>query len=305
MTPSCPFMAAPSYYNNKLSDNRHFYSMGKAYSGQVIPLDKGNNMYGKIIDLSVPLMSGIASDPERFLPEIEYVDNKRGALQLAESFPGLDPLALPRQEGWAVEFVRMSTHAGTHMDAPYHYHSHMDDGSASKTIDEIPLEWCIGPGVKLDFRHFPDGYVATAHDIERELARIGHPIAAGDIVLVNTAAGGRYGSEDFIHRGCGMGREATLYLTERGVRVVGTDAWSWDAPFSHTRTKFEQSGDISLIWEGHYAGSQYPYCQIEKLCNLELLPPCGFNVISLPVKVYKASAGWARPVAIIEAQAGE
>jgi hypothetical protein len=58
MTPSCPFMAAPSYYNNKLSDNRHFYSMGKAYSGKVIPLDKGNNMYGKIIDLSVPLMSG-------------------------------------------------------------------------------------------------------------------------------------------------------------------------------------------------------------------------------------------------------
>ncbi|WP_261419253.1 cyclase family protein [Serratia marcescens] len=193
----------------------------------VIPLDKGNNMYGKIIDLSVPLMSGIASDPERFLPEIEYVDNKRGALQLAESFPGLDPLALPRQEGWAVEFVRMSTHAGTHMDAPYHYHSHMDDGSASKTIDEIPLEWCIGPGVKLDFRHFPDGYVVTARDIERELARIDHPLAVGDIVLVNTAAGGRYGSEDFIHRGCGMGREATLYLTERGVRVVGTDSWSW------------------------------------------------------------------------------
>ena len=32
----------------------------------------------------------------------------------------------------------------------------------------------------------------------------------------------------------GMGAEATLYLTERGVQVVGTDAWSWDAPFSHT-----------------------------------------------------------------------
>ena len=31
-----------------------------------------------------------------------------------------------------------------------------------------------------------------------------------------------------------MGREATLYLLERGVRVTGTDAWSWDAPFVHT-----------------------------------------------------------------------
>ncbi|MEX5715717.1 hypothetical protein IC615_17570 [Serratia ureilytica] len=87
---SCPLMAAPSYYNNKLSDNRHFYSLGKLILGRS-SLDKGNNMYGKIIDLSVPLMSGIASDPESFLPEIEYVDNKHGALQLAESFPGLDP----------------------------------------------------------------------------------------------------------------------------------------------------------------------------------------------------------------------
>jgi kynurenine formamidase len=41
------------------------------------------------------------------------------------------------------------------------------------------------------------------------------------------------------------------------------------------------------------------------VCNLELLPPCGFSVISLPVKVYQASAGWARPIAILEAQAGE
>ena len=33
-----------------------------------------------------------------------------------------------------------------------------------------------------------------------------------------------------------MGREATLYLLERGVRVTGIDAWTWDVPFSYTRT---------------------------------------------------------------------
>lgn len=256
-------------------------------------------MYGKIIDLSVPLMSGIPSDPEAFLPKIDYIVNKAGANQLADAFPGLDINDLPRQEGWAVEFVSMSTHAGTHMDAPYHYHSHMDDGTPAKTIDEIPLEWCIGKGIKLDFRHFPDGYVVTAADIERELARIEHSLAPGDIVLVNTAAGRRYGEQDFIDSGCGMGREATLYLTERGVRLVGTDGWSWDAPFSHTQKKFAQTGDVSLIWEGHFAGSKIPYCHIEKLTNLETLPAKGFTVISLPVKVYKASGGWTRTIAIL------
>src|SRR3546814_20776531 len=46
-----------------------------------------------------------------------------------------------------------------------------------------------------------------------------------DIVLVNTSAGAAYGSADFLNKGCGMGEEATLFLTGQGVRVVGTDAW--------------------------------------------------------------------------------
>jgi kynurenine formamidase len=96
-------------------------------------------------------------------------------------------------------------------------------GEPSPTIDEIPLEWCFQPGVKLDFRHFDDGYVVTAQDIERELSRIGHELRL-DIMLVNTRAGSRYGEHDYLLAGCGVGREATLYLTERGVRITGTDA---------------------------------------------------------------------------------
>ena len=255
-------------------------------------------MSRRIIDLSVVLQEGIPSDPEGFLPHIKYINNKEGARQLADYFPGLDPADLPGREGWAVEFVQMSTHAGTHMDAPIHYRSVQDDGIPAMSIDEIPLEWCFGPGVKLDFRHLPDGHVVTPAEIDAELTRIGHKLEAGDIVLINTAAGVRYGHPDFIHRGCGMGRDATLHLTRQGVRVVGTDAWSWDAPFSFTQKRFEETHDASIIWEGHFAGSTVPYCQIEKLANLEQLPPHGFEVISLPIKVAKASAGWARPVAI-------
>ncbi|CAB3746024.1 cyclase [Burkholderia sp. MSh2] len=258
-------------------------------------------MSKKIIDLSVALQEDIASDPEAFLPRIDRVLHRQGARQLADCFPGLEPAALRDEEGWAVEFVQMSTHAGTHMDAPFHYRSHQDDGTPALTIDQIPLDWCFGPGVKLDFRHFPDGYVVTPADIDAELARIGHTLKAGDIVLVNTAAGARYGHDDFIDKGCGMGRDATLHLTRQGVRIVGTDAWSWDAPFRYTKQRFDETRDPSIIWEGHFAGSTVPYCQIEKLANLEQLPAHGFDVISLPVKVARGSAGWARPVAVIDA----
>jgi kynurenine formamidase len=176
----------------------------------------------------------------------------------------------------------------------------MDGGKRAITIDEVPLEWCFQPGVKLDFRHFPDGYVATAADVEAELARIGHTLKPLEIVLVNTAAGARYGQADYVPTGCGMGRDATLYLTSRGVRVTGTDAWSWDAPFVHTARKYAETKDAKLIWEGHKAGREIGYCHIEKLSNLEALPATGFTVACFPVKIKAASAGWTRAVAIIE-----
>ena len=257
-------------------------------------------MAKQIIDLSVSLRAGIKSDPPGFLPQIEYVNHQRGAEQMAASFPGLSPNDLPGHEGWSLEWVHMITHAGTHVDAPYHYRSHMDDGTPTATIDTIPLDWFIGPGVKLDFRHLPDGHVVTPGEIDAELLRIGHKLVAGDIVLVNTSAGTQYGQDDYLDRGCGMGRAATLHLTRQGIRVVGTDAWSWDAPFCFTRERFAHEHDPAIIWEGHYAGSTVPYCQIEKLCNLEQLPAHGFTVITLPVKIHRASAGWARSIAIIE-----
>ena len=98
-----------------------------------------------------------------------------------------------------------------------------------------------------------------------------------------------------------MGREATLYLLERGVRVTGTDGWSWDAPFVHTKREISSPPAMPrLIWEGHKAGREIGYCHIEKLHNLEALPPTGFSVTCFPVKVRGGSAGWTRAVAILD-----
>ena len=254
----------------------------------------------KFIDLSVALETGIVSDPPIALPEIEYVDHAMSADQICSFFPGLDKKDLPGEEGWAVENLKISTHNGTHLDAPYHYHSTMEGGKRAITIDEVPLDWCFSEGVKLDFRHFEDGYVVTPEDIDNELDRIGYQIKPFDIVLVNTSAGKRYGYDDYLLKGCGIGREATLHLTSKGVKVTGTDAWSWDAPFAHTAKRFAETKDPSIIWEGHRAGMERAYCHIEKLSSLEKLPDFGFLVSCFPFKIKGASGGFIRAVAILE-----
>lgn len=261
----------------------------------------------RFIDLSVPLMNpenGGAADPPGMIPQIDYVGHQAGAQQMAAMFPGLKPADLPDAEGWAVETLKLTTHNGTHMDAPWHFASTMDRGEPALRIDEVPLEWCFGSGVKLDFRARPDGHVVSAAELQAEFERLGHTLQPLEIVLMNTAAGEAYGRPDYLDRGCGFGREATLWLLERGVRVVGTDAWSWDAPFSFTRKRFAEARDPSIIWEGHKAGRDIGYCQLEKLANLHLLPPAGFLVSCFPYKIKGASAGFTRAVALFEDKVG-
>jgi kynurenine formamidase len=254
----------------------------------------------RIVDISMPLENDVVSDPAPFAPKIHYLDHKTSVPEMLSFFPGLKREDLPDEEAWAVERVELITHNGTHLDAPYHFASTMNHGERAITIDEVDLDWCFQPGVKLDFRSFPNGYVATAKDVERELERIGHEIKPLDIVVVNTAAGSRYGHDDYVSSGCGMGYEATMYLLERGVRLTGTDAWSWDAPFVYTAEKYKETKNAKLIWEGHKAGRNIGYCHLEKLHNLEALPGDGFMISCFPVKVRGASAGWTRAVAIFD-----
>ncbi|ABQ69760.1 cyclase family protein [Rhizorhabdus wittichii RW1] len=261
-------------------------------------------MARRIIDLSIYLENDVISDPPPFRPKIDYIDHKMSVPELAGFFPGLAPEDLPDGEAWAIEKIELITHNGTHLDAPYHFASTMNKGERAITIDEVPLDWCFQPGVKLDFRHFEDGYVVTAADVEAELERIGHRLSPLEIVVVNTAAGQRYGRNDYVTAGCGMGYEATIYLLERGVRLTGTDGWSWDAPFVHTREKYLATGNAGLIWEGHKAGRDIGYCHLEKLHNLEALPATGFTIACFPMKIRAASAGWTRAVAIIEDRDG-
>ncbi len=257
-------------------------------------------MSRQIVDISMPLENDVISDPKPFGPKIDYIDHEMSLAQMLPFFPGLKAEDLPDGEAWAIERVELITHNGTHLDAPYHFASTMNKGERAITIDEVPLNWCMQSGVKLDFRHFDDGYVVTADDVAAELIRIEHDLQALDIVVINTRAGSAYGQDDYVDAGCGMGYEATMYLLERGVRVTGTDAWSWDAPFSYTAEKYAEGKDPSIIWEGHKAGRDIGYCHLEKLHNLEALPGDGFTICCFPVTIRGASAGWTRAVALMD-----
>ena len=254
----------------------------------------------KLIDLSRPLENDVAADPPGLGPRIDYLNHTQSMPGMLAMFPGLEANQLPHAEAWAVERLTVSTHNGTHVDAPWHFASTMNRGERAWTIDEVPLDWFYRPGLKLDFRDMPDGRVVTASELADRVASTGHELQPFDIVLMNTRAGAAYGTAGYVDAGCGFGREATLWLLERGVRVMGTDGWSWDAPFSHTRKRYAESGDASIIWEGHKASLEIGYCHIEKLANLEVLPAAGFLVSSFPFKIKGASAGFARVVAILE-----
>ena len=254
----------------------------------------------KIVDLSCTLRNNAPNDPPAQRPTIVYSDHAAGRDNMLSFYPSATAEDLPGGLGWAFEGVFLGTHSGTHLDAPWHYHPTMSGGERAITIDEVPLEWCYGRGVKLDFSDREDGCRILARDVEAKLREIGHDLQPLDIVLVQSGAAPFADSEAYLLKGCGMSREATNYLTGRGVRVVGTDAWSWDRPLPLVSEEFARTHDKSIIWEGHFAGIDQGYCHMEKMTNLDLLPAAGFRVACFPIKVEGGSAGWVRPVAILE-----
>lgn len=272
----------------------------------------------RIIDLSVPLMEG---GGEPLPPRIVYHDHAWGATRMALA-PAQDkrslartarnilgglvtgrrvrPSDFPGGQALAWESVRTDTHHGTHVDAPRHYGPTVA-GQPARTIEQLPLEWFIGPGVRLDLRHKPAGAMITVRDLERALAAIDHSLQPGEIVLLWTGADALWGQPEYLERYSGLGAEGTHWLLDRAIKVIGTDAWSLDRPPKYMGRDFTQTGDRSYLWPAHLVGREREYCQIEKLAHLGDLPaPTGYTVACFPVAIQGGSAGWTRAVAIVD-----
>lgn len=216
-------------------------------------------------------------------------------------FLGLPFKLFPKNfNGWADDTIKkMGVHSTTHIDAPWHY-SPTTNGEKSKTIDEIPLESCFAEGLVIDMKHKADFDPITVKDIEAFLRVKNLQIHRGMIVLIKTGRDKFNGTKDFPQKGTGMRAEATDWLIEKGVKVMGIDSWGWDLPLPYMSEKAKETGNPELFWEAHLVGRRKEYWHMEQLVNLDELPYSGFKVAVFPLKIVGASAAPARVVAMID-----
>lgn len=243
----------------------------------------------RIIDLSVT----IRQREGRQNPRIERIDHATGATQRAAQF-GISPSQFPVPGiHFAHERISAIVHgSGTHVDAPWHY-GPTSEGAPARGIDELPLEWFHGPGVVLDMSARQDGGVMTADDVHAALN--GHSLRPGEIVLIRTDLDkATDAGRDSRQRD--LGRDAAVYLLDRGVRVIGVDARSPERPNSDAL----KAGQPERYLPVHHLGREREFCIVELLTNLHLLPPHGFTVSLFPIKIERGSGGWCRAVAFVE-----
>ncbi|MDH3708537.1 MAG: cyclase family protein [Cyclobacteriaceae bacterium] len=252
----------------------------------------------KIIDLSKPIQYN-QDDPWFMKVKIKHKPHRKARWLLR--LLGLPFRLFPHNfQGWADDtIVKMGVHSTTHIDAPWHY-SPTCEGKPSKTIDQVPLEWCFGEGIVVDMNHKPDFEAITINDIKQFLNKEQLEISPDMIVLIKTGRDKFNGTKDFYKVGTGMSKEATEWLIDQGVKVMGIDSWGWDLPLPYMIKKAKERNDAEYFWEAHLVGRDKEYCHMEQLVNLEALPYSGFKVAVFPIKIVGASAAPARVVAMIE-----
>jgi kynurenine formamidase len=256
------------------------------------------------IDLSLTLRE---NSGELIPVSIQRTAHKEGIGKLGERLVSLGLLSperrltesdLPDREFLSNEELRLSVHSGTHLDAPFHFGS-QSEGAASMTIEEVPLEWCFGPGVVLDVSHRGPGEEITAEDVQQSLRRLAEPPRAGDIVLLRTGADRYWGTAEYATAHPGVSIAALSLLLDGGARIIGIDAAGFDRPTHAMVRDYSETGDAGRLWPAHFYGRRRSYCHIERLCNLDKLPvPQGFFIACFPVKIERAGAGWVRAVAM-------
>lgn len=197
---------------------------------------------------------------------------------------------------YASNRVEMPEHGGTHIDAPIHF------SKGKQTLDQVPIERMVGIGVRIDITEQcaqDRNHRVTISDLERWEAAHGR-IPQGAIVLLDTGFArfwpDRTGYLGTALRGQegvralhfpGLHHEAARWLVrERQIKAVGIDTASIDYGQS---AKFETH--VALLTEN------VPV--FENLSNLRGLPPRGFDVVALPMKIARGTGGPLRIIAVV------
>jgi kynurenine formamidase len=236
----------------------------------------------RLVDLSMPVHADMLTFPRVPPPALcVYESHTEFAERIGAAEFGVDSLT-------ASYLVVQNDHVGTHCDARKHI---VPDAGGP---DTIPIEYCFSDGVLLDFTDRAPGDIISAADVEAALGRIEYEVKERDIVLIHTGAGAYNTEERYRTDHPGMSAEATRWLIERGVRMMGCDAITFDPP---VWAMFEKK----KFWEAHRVMWDEEYWHLENLMNLDQIGrPHGFQLSVLPVKWVGTTAAPVRAVAIVE-----
>jgi kynurenine formamidase len=238
-------------------------------------------MARKLIDLSMRVHNDMVVFPRVVRPAlVMYETWQQFAERVGAAKFGVDWLT-------AHCLIVLGDHIGTHMDSL----RHMRDEAAGP--EGIPLDYCYGDGVCLDFRHLPKGAGISVDDMKAALSRIHYTLKPLDIVLIHTGAGAIHETEAYLTDHVGMTGEATDWMLDQGVKVAGIDAITFDPP---VWAMFERK----KFWEAHRVMLKREYYHLENMTNFDKLPPYGFKISVFPVKWVNTTAAPVRAVAIIE-----
>jgi kynurenine formamidase len=254
----------------------------------------------RFVDLSVPIQEPVPGELHGGMGAIlaaEITYQRHGdTLAECKAMWGAEPEDVGGV-GVGAERLQLTAHAGTHVDAPWHYYP-TSEGRPARTIDQLELDHFFAPGVVLDVTGHEPGDRIEPDELQAAVERTGAPLSAGEIVCLRFGQDDHFATERYWDDYPGLGAAATRWLISQGIKVIGTDAPGLDRGNPYMARDFAATGDRSLIWEAHRVGKDHEYFQIEKLANLGELPPRGFYVSCFPVKIAGASAGWCRAVAI-------
>ena len=264
----------------------------------------------KIIDLSLAIDDTAFEVHDMHITRVSHKDGieKLNKVLLCKSLSGkikyllgkriIKKNDLPDEEFLSLEVVHSPVHIGTHLDYSYHYGS-KSEGRASKTSDQIPLEWCISDGVRLNFYHKKSGETITKKDVQDELKRINYRLKPLDIVLFFTGRDKLFGSKEYFSDYPAVDISAIDYLLDNGIKIFGVDTMGIDRPYQFMIKEFMKNNDPSVLWPAHFYGRKREFIHIERLGGLHKLPDHGFKVHCLPVKIRKTGAAWARVIATL------
>ena len=186
--------------------------------------------------------------------------------------PAFVPWSSFGAHGYDSEAVFMSTHTGTHMDAP----SHFAPGKAA--IDRIPAARLVSKAVLIKAPK-KAGETIEVGDITEELSR-------NDAVVFATGWEKRYSNRDYMTKNPGLSKQAARYLVDKKAGLVAIDGPSID-PGHDARF----SAHNVLLPAGVLA--------VENLCNLNKIKQRRFTLIVAPLKLAGASGSPVRALALL------